>query len=300
MGNLWLVKLRRSPLLERIPFRGPASVAVREFRPAAFTYPWHMHPELELTWIIKGSGLRYVGDSVEPFHAGDFCLLGRNLPHTWLSPDGARGPVCSLVVQFDPARWGASLLELPEFARLADLFERALRGLSFDPALGGRLRRTIQERPTPLGQFTALLAVLEDLAEASSRPLCLAPWPAHRRANEDPRVRDVLAFLARNSAGPIPQKEAARLVGLSPAAFSRFFRRSVGKTFAAYLTDLRLSEACRRLLESEHPVSRIAFDSGFENLSTFNRSFRQARGLSPREFRARALEPSASVKPCWD
>lgn len=282
------MQLRSAPLFEHVPLYGSASVTVRKFQYQAFRYPWHQHPEIELTWIIKGSGLRYVGDSVEPFHAGDFCLLGRNLPHTWLSPENETGPVRSLVVQFDPVRWGA-LLELPEFARIADLFERAMRGLWFDAALADRTRTKMLRRGSPLGQFSTLLEILEELADnVDSRTLAFAPW-GRKKTHPDPRMRTILEYLTKNRGGSITQKEAARMVRLSPAAFSRFFRRSVGKTFGAYLTDLRLSDACHRLLETNDTISRIAYDAGFENLSTFNRSFRQARGISPREFRARAL-----------
>ncbi|MCF7733092.1 MAG: AraC family transcriptional regulator [Akkermansiaceae bacterium] len=286
------MKSPHQPLLERIPLSGPASLAIREFEAPAFRYPWHQHPEIELTWILKGSGLRYVGDSVEPFHAGDFCLLGSNLPHTWMSSEKNGTTVRSRVVQFDPARWGATLLHLPEFARMADLFDRADRGLCFGGAAAGRMRVKLFSRPSPLLQFTALLEILEELAaDPNARTLTLAPWSRGRRANADSRLGAVLAYLAENAAGRVSHAEAARLARLSPAAFSRFFRRAVGKTFQAYLTDMRLSEACRQLLESGRTISEIAFDVGFGNLSNFNRSFRLARGMPPGEFRRQALAP---------
>jgi len=284
------MRLPRQPLLERIPLSGATSVAVREFRPSAFRHALHQHPEIELTWILRGSGLRYVGESVEPFHAGDFCLLGRNLPHAWLSPAGEKGPVRSLVVQFDTARWGSALLDLPEFTKIADLFDKASRGLCFDSTSAARLHARMLRPVSPLARFTALLEILEILADLpGARPLAFAPWAKDRRMNSDPRVQDILSYLSQNASGPIAQKDAARKVRLSPAAFSRFFRRAVGKTFSAYLTDLRLSDVSRRLLETDSSISRIAYDAGFENLSTFNRAFRQARGLSPREFRRDAL-----------
>lgn len=280
------------PLLERIPLSGPASLAIREFKAPAFRYPWHQHPEIELTWILKGSGLRYVGDSVEPFHAGDFCLLGSNLPHAWMSSEQGNGPVRSLVVQFDPARWGTTLLQLPEFARIADLFDRAARGLCFGGARSGRMRVKLCGRISPLLQFTALLEILEELAaDPRARPLTLAPWLPGRRAKSDSRLSAVLAYLGENATGRVSHAQAARLARLSPAAFSRFFRRAVGKTFQAYLTDLRLGEACRQLLESRRTISEIAYDVGFGNLSNFNRSFRLARGMPPGEFRRQALPP---------
>jgi AraC-like DNA-binding protein/quercetin dioxygenase-like cupin family protein len=280
------------PLLERIPLSGPASLAIREFKLPAFRYPWHQHPEIELTWILKGSGLRYVGDSVEPFHSGDFCLLGSNVPHTWLSAEARAKPVHSLVVQFDPTRWGAELMHLPEFAKIADLFARASRGLRFCNEVAVRERRKLFRSSSPVRQFTALLEALEELAsDSNARPLALAPRSCDGRAASDPRLSAVLAFLSTNAGGPVSQADAARLVRLSPAAFSRFFRRAVGKTFQSYLTDLRLSEACRQLLETERTISEIAFNVGFGNLSNFNRSFRIARGMAPSEFRRQALAP---------
>ena len=152
------------------------------------------------------------------------------------------------------------------------------------------MRGKMFRQQSPLRQFTALLEILEELAShPGARPLALAPWAHGRRLAPDPRLRTVLAFLSENSGGPVSQADAARLVRLSPAAFSRFFRRSVGKTFQAYLTDLRLSEACRQLLESDRTISEIAFDAGFGNLSNFNRSFRIARGMPPGKFRNQAL-----------
>jgi AraC-like DNA-binding protein len=287
------MQLPSKPLLEKIPLSGPASLAIREFKVPAFRYPWHQHPEIELTWILKGSGLRYVGDSVEPFHPGDLCLLGPNLPHTWISAEGGKKSAQSLVIQFDPARWGAELLRLPEFARIADLFERAASGLKFDESAAMRGRRKLFGASSPLRQFTALLEVLEELAsDPNVRSLALAPRSSAGRASSDPRLSAVLAYLSANAGGPVSQADAARLVRLSPAAFSRFFRRAVGKTFQSYLTDLRLSEACRQLLESERTISEIAFDVGFGNLSNFNRSFRIARGMAPGEFRRQALAPT--------
>ena len=288
------MQLPHQPLLEHIPLFGPASLAVREFKATAFTYPWHQHPEIELTWILQGSGLRYVGDSVEAFRAGDFCLLGSNLPHTWLSPESPQGAISrSLVVQFDATRWGDQLLHLPEFAAIAELFERASRGLWFDGTLAARMRRKMFRPASPLRQFTTLLEILEELAaHPGARPLALAPWPRRRKV-PDNRIARVLTYLSENSGGPVSQADAARLVRLSPAAFSRFFRRSVGKTFQAYVTDLRLSEACRQLLESRRTISEIAFHAGFGNLSNFNRSFRIARGMPPGEFRRQVLQDAA-------
>lgn len=283
------------PLIEDVPLPGTGSVAVREFNLPAFTLAWHRHPEVELTWIMEGEGLRSVGDSVEPFCAGDFCLIGANLPHSWLShksPEPGRR-ARSLVVQFDPARFGEVFWTLPECARIARLLGRAAQGLCFGKSLGDRLAAIWTTATTPILRLTALLATLGELAEtAEARPLSLAAWTQTDRAEVDPKLRRVLAYLGENMGEPISQAAVARLVRMSPPAFSRFFRKTMGKTFQAYLTDLRLGIACRQLLETDRRVSEIAYAVGFGNLSNFNRAFRNSRSVSPREFRSRSREAS--------
>ena len=73
---------------------------------------------------------------------------------------------------------------------------------------------------------------------------------------------------------------------MTPQAFSRFFRKTVGKTFVDYLAELRVSQACRLLLETDISVGEVSLRSGFNNLSNFNRRFRRLRSQSPRRFRA--------------
>jgi AraC-like DNA-binding protein len=291
------VELVRNPILEEVPLVGPISVAVREFQLSAFEYPWHRHPEVELTWILEGSGLRYVGDSVEPFRAGDFCLLGAHLPHAWLSSRSpVRGKARSLVIQFDPARLMSALQLLPEFAGIGYLLDRAAQGLSFDRRLGLRMRRKFLRRRSALHRFTALMEILDELALApSAQTLSLAPWATEARLGSDSRIQRVLAHLTDQIGETISQARCARLVGLSPAAFSRFFRRAMGRTFQSYLCDLRLSVVCRQLLETDQSVCEIAYGSGFANLSNFNRAFRMRRGMSPSEFRRQSLRHTRSA-----
>lgn len=279
-------------LIEDVPLTGAVSVAVREFDLTAFTHPWQRHPEVELTWILEGEGLRHVGDSVEPFKAGDFCLIGANLPHAWLSRKSSRGNgrARSLVVQFDPARFGEAFWALPEFAKIVRLMNRASRGLCLDRALGERLAKRFASGEAPLMRLTALLEVLHAISRSpGARALSLSTWKNPERSGADPTVRRVLAHLSEHAGQPVSQADVARLAGMSPSAFSRFFRREVGKTFQVYLADLRLGIACRQLLETDRRVSEIAFAAGFGNLSNFNRLFHRSRGVAPREFRRRAL-----------
>lgn len=275
------------PLFEEVPRIGPASFTLREFRLPAFTYPWHRHPEVELTWIIRGSGFRYVGDSVEPFQEGDFCLLGPNLPHAWLSAKSSPDTdVCSLVVHFDREHLVAPWLHLPELAGVGPLLDRAARGLRFDERLGVALREKLVSRPTSALRLTSLVEILVELSTTTPvQTLTAAPWSTQDVMRGDRRLARVLNYLNEHANESIQQAEVARAVRLSPSAFSRFFQKHMGRTFQSYLTEVRLSRACRQLIETNLTVSEIAFASGFGNLSNFNRSFRLRRGMSPTEYR---------------
>ncbi|RME72897.1 MAG: AraC family transcriptional regulator [Verrucomicrobia bacterium] len=287
------MQIRRLPRHEKIHVTGPLSFALREFDLPAFDHGWHQHPEVELTWILEGSGLRHVGDSVEPFGPGDFCLIGANLPHMWSSPPrGAGNRARSFVIQFDPARFGDAFRQLPEMARINQLLAEAAHGICFGDD-GASLRQLMEQCRTPIQHLTRLLEVLDSLVDhPRKRQLSLAPWHPVPNRKTDPRVERALAFIAQRWDQPLSQAQVAMAVGLSPAAFSRFFRRHVGRTFQAYLTEMRMSFATRELLETDRTISEIAFAAGFANLSNFNRAFRAIRGMSPREFRRRSLAPA--------
>lgn len=88
----------------------------------------HRHAALELTWIERGAGVRFVGDSAAPFESGDLVLLGSNLPHAWASSGPPHpGALKATVIQFPPHL--LTQLVLPELATLRPLAARAGKGL---------------------------------------------------------------------------------------------------------------------------------------------------------------------------
>src|SRR5438105_4782652 len=119
---------------EKIDTPAGHSLLCRRFLSKRFTAPWHFHPELELTHIVSSRGLRYVGDSIEPFAEGDLVLLGQNVPHFWKN-DNQRGKqrrmACSIVIQFHENFAGGDLWQKPEFSKIARLFYKAGRGLKY-------------------------------------------------------------------------------------------------------------------------------------------------------------------------
>lgn len=260
----------------------------------------HRHQHVELTFVERGSGLRWVGEVVEPYRDGDVVLLGANLPHTWVSPGGQHGSAtcAATVVQF-PADWPA-LAALPELQGLNGLLARATQGI----CLAGNTRRHTQQLMRRMADATAaarvgllieILALLEQRLRDHLRDLRLL---SQRAAVTDADSTDAAArsrrlyrlhqWIQSHLAEPLHVADAAALVGVSPAAFARFFRREVGKPFVDYVNDARCSWAALRLHQGDEAVAVIAHDCGFATLSNFGQQFRRRYGVSPRAYRQRA------------
>ena len=99
------------------------------------------------------------------------------------------------------------------------------------------------------------------------------------------RIGKVFQYIHQHSADTVSLGEMAALINLSESAFCKFFKRTTGKTFSDYLTDIRIGQACHLLSESDETISEVAYRSGFESLTYFNRVFLRKKGMRPREFR---------------
>jgi AraC-like DNA-binding protein len=278
-------------VFESIVAQSHCSFIYRTFKIRGFPFRWHFHPEYELTLIVSGEGRRFVGDHIGDFAAGDLVLLGRNLPHTWHSRAAEfSSPPRShaVVIQFDEDFLGAGFFSRPELTRVRRLLKRSSVGLRF----GRRSQAAIAQRMIamreldPLPRLVELIGLLDLLARArDGAELSTAGFAPSLRVEDRQRIDRVYRFVNENFAGQLSLDEAARLVHMSPSTFSRFFFRTSGKHFTAYVNELRIGSACRLLIETDQGISQIALEVGFGNLSNFNRRFLELKKMRPRDYR---------------
>jgi AraC-like DNA-binding protein len=277
--------------IEKLLPPSAASFIYRVKREPSFGVFWHYHPEYQLTLVLRGQGKRFVGDDISRFTAGDLVLTGPNLPHMWCSsrlPRKSGRPHEAIMIQFPQSIFGGHFLELPEMAPVRRLLERSSQGIRF----GDVARRKVAHKMIRMGRQRGLARLIELLAIL--RVLSHSPVertlsskgaaPSVRLADRD-RIDQVCRYAAENSSRPISLAEAARAAHLSVPAFTRFFKKCTGKTYARYLTELRIGAACRLLIETDRTVTEVCYASGFGNVSTFNRRFLDEKGMTPRHFR---------------
>lgn len=275
------------PLIESLPEARQTGLRIKSFRKTCVDFHWHFHPEVELVHVRRGSGVRHVGRSVEPFSDGDFCLIGANVPHAFGSNPSERRGAEWRVGHFLPEIWGAPFWKLPEMRRVAGLLALAQRGIRFDWSETReclKLFGQIERSPAGGTRLAIWLEILERLAR-SRRQQCLNASPSVAVAI-DVRLQTVLAWVEEHAGEPaMTQALAAREVHMSPQAFCRFFRLATGRTFQRYVSEVRVARSCGGLLNCDVGISEIAFQSGFNNLANFNRRFREIIGRTPREYR---------------
>jgi AraC family transcriptional regulator len=122
---------------------------------------------------------------------------------------------------------------------------------------------------------------LAALASAAPGTRCTRPSPRDCR-----RIGEILRLIEAKADESLPVSTLATLAGMSPYHFLRTFRAVAGLTPHQYILRLRLHRAAVRLRRTDEAVSAIAFQAGFNDLSTFNRRFRRVTGVSPRQYRA--------------
>ena len=97
---------------------------------------WHYHPELELVYIAKSTGTRFIGDGIEKFSEGDLVLIGKNLPHMWLNDEvyfeADSGLVSeAIAIHFKEDFLGMEFLNAIEMKPISQLIKRAAQGIKF-------------------------------------------------------------------------------------------------------------------------------------------------------------------------
>lgn len=254
---------------------------------------FHQHPEWELTLIESGFGCRFIGESFEPFAAGDLVLVGGMVPHHYLSsaPDST-GPEWSKVrvVKFRRAFCGEEFFALPEMAGVTRMLRDAECGLHFPAETVEAVLELYRKLYLDRGSARLLdfLNILRILSESPARKLNPVS-AAGETPPPDERLNRVLHRIHRNleKNRPVTLAAAAEAACMTPPAFSKYFHLATRKRFIDYVTELKLNRAALQLIHSRRAVLEIASDSGFANLSNFNRQFLRAKGMTPREYRAR-------------
>ena len=263
------------------------AVAMHDF--PYFLKVWHYHEELELVYVIKSQGTRFIGDSIERFQEGELVLIGSNLAHLFQNDDvyfeensTLRAEAC--VIHFHPDFLNTQLANIPEFREISQLIERAKLGLKFSATTSQQVGQLMQEMNalTGLDRMLALLKVLGLLSKAPDTETIASPgFINHFAQARDAKLDKVYDYVMNHFQEPIVVDDIADLVSMNKSSFCRYFKKITQKTFTEFLNDIRIGFACKLLTEKRMGILEISYHCGYNNISHFNRQFRKKMGMSP-------------------
>lgn len=260
-----------------------------------FSTDFHFHNECQLVYVLSGSGTRIIGGSIEHFEEGDLTFVGPNVPHVWYSksdPDYSGKEAVSVALYINPDAVCENLKELIDIKDLRHFFKESERGISICNAKKEQITGILEQMP---GQKNiALLAsftqILNQLLDPADLVWLNVPNPLSVYSGQTPgRVHKLMHYIQQNFTEDITLQQAASITGLQIHSFCRFFKSVSNRTFSDFLNEVRIGLANKLLQQSDLPVTQIALECGYTNISYFNRRFKKINKMSPKEYRAMTL-----------
>lgn len=275
--------------LEKIEPGFGSSFTVRYFDDLNYcnTPRWHFHPEYEIVYISNGKGKRHIGDHISYYEEGDLIFLGPNLPHFGFT-EGLKERHIEIVVQMKEEFLGSEFLNRPELKAIQQLFERSKVGVSFHGETKeqvGELLREMQEFNN-FDRMLRLLRILQRMATSTDYQMLNASgFRLEVNGQDHERIEKIYEYVERNYLSEVELETAARLATMTVPAFCRYFKKLTNKTFTQFVNEFRVAHASSLLADDHLSIAAVSYESGFNNLSHFNKQFKAITGASPREYR---------------
>jgi len=276
---------------EITPLMGHDTLYIADRRKKEFTYPIHNHEVYELNFVEHAAGVRrVVGDSSEVIGDYDLVLItSPDLEHVWEQNTCKSDDIREVTIQFYTDMSDDGFLTRSPFQGIRKMMLEARKGLCFPLEDIMRVYPQLSSLSSVKDGFYAVMqfyTILYELSKSTkARTLASSSYAKVEVESDSRRVLKVKNYISKNYRDEIRLSTLADIAGMSPSAFSRFFKLHTGRNLSEYIIEMRLGYASRMLVDTSKGVSEICYECGFNNLSNFNRIFKKRRSCSPSEFR---------------
>lgn len=258
-----------------------------------FSQPvFHEHPELELVYILEGFGTRIIGNTVEPFEAGDMVFLGPNVPHVWLSDQSFYKEDANLtsrviVTYFNLNKFKEAFESVKEFSSIKRMINNAARGIRIMGHTRDRIGDKLSEltRKTGFEKIEGILHIMHLISLSSETCHIIGNEANEVEVAHSDRLIQVIKFTKENLDRPIALKEVADIACMTVQSFCRFFRGRTQKSFSEFLAAQRISYACSLLIQTDKSILDVSDMCGYNSSSHFCKVFKEQMNQSPYQYR---------------
>ena len=249
-----------------------------------FSYPLHLHREVEIICAMEGRAQVHVDGEAYTLEEGEIAIAFPNVVHGYLPVQDGSGK--GMFMTFPPELSQDYSAEISKRRPAVPVIRRD----KVHPEVHELLRmallesETTQDIPVIKAYMALVLARLMPALDLSNSLEYAVPG----------KLYQILSFLAEHCTEPITLEILAEEFDLSVSYISHIFSDTIRVNFRSYLNMLRMRKALVLLWSSDTPITRICYDCGFESQRTFNRVFREQFGMTPSEYR---LSPGNA--PAW-
>lgn len=271
----------------KIPKSGEEPLIYQEDIEVSFYDKLHQHEEVQISYIEKGEGAVFAGDTISQYHEGDILVIGSNLPHVFRSEIQKDEASIMLTLFFTFNSFGKDFFELPTFKNIHPFLENSKNGfiIRSAPKKAAKYFKKLQKADN-YSRFILFLDIVKWLSTSEKEPLSNYLYDKKITDNEGKRMQTVFEYVMNNFHKNITLDEIASIANMTKNAFCRYFKVRTNKSFFQFLIEVRIERAAKLLATSgELSVLEIAELCGFNNISNFNRKFKELKHLSPLQYR---------------
>ena len=248
----------------------------------------HQHNEIQISFIEKGTGNLLVGDSVSSYSENDIFIFGSNLPHAFKSYKDAKETSKMMSLFFTETSFGNDFFKLNEFEEINLFFKKSLQGLKVETKKEAIIKLFLKlKNASKLERFILFLEILKAISISKTKSLTNFIYDKKYSDTEGTRMRNVFDYTLENANNQIYLNDIAAIANMTKNAFCKYFKRRTNKTYVSFLTEIRIENACKLLSSKKDlSVNEIAFQVGFNNISNFNRKFKEIKKVTPLKYKS--------------
>ena len=274
-----------------LPFQIPKpenhALFYQEDKALIFYDKFHQHDEIQVSYIAEGEGTLVVGDTINYYKKGDLLSIGSNLPHVFKSDRFAYKNSEMITLFFSRDAFGESFFNLEDFRELKPFFKKVSYGFKYSSKSDELKHLFIQlHSKSKLQRFLILLEILKILSKLKTQPLSSYIQDKKYTDSEGKRLRDALDYTMRHYHNQISLRDIAAISAMTKNAFCKYFKKHTNKTYFQFLNELRIEKASKYLLMEEvFTIADVSEKAGFNNISNFNRQFKNIKKMTPSSYR---------------
>ncbi len=278
-----------------LPFKIPKpeldALVYQEDHEVVFYNQLHQHEEIQISYIVEGSGSLIVGDSINYYKANDILVIGENIPHVFRSDPSVSPKSIMYTLFFTKDSFGDDFFNISDLLELSPFFKESFYGMKLLSHQKMIIKHFLKLKDkNRILRIASLLNILNLIIHAEKEQLSSFVYKKKYTDAEGKRMNDVIQYSMDHFNTPISLEDISEKANMSKNAFCRYFKNRTNKTFFQFLIEIRIQNACKLLYnEKELPIAIISELCGFQNIANFNRKFKELKNMTPSQYKSQFL-----------